>query len=385
MVLFEQNADGAIPPASITKILTLYLVYEAMERGELGPNDLVKVSVRAARTGGSRMFLKAGSTVTVEQLIKGMAIFSGNDACVAIAEHISGSVPRFVARMNLKARQLGMSRSYFLNPNGLPAKGQVTTARDIAKLSLAYLRRFPESLSVHSMQSYTYNKVTQSNRNRLLGKCYGVDGIKTGWICASGYHVSATARRQGTRLIAVVLGARSPGIRTVESYKLLEAGFTQLGLPSPAPLEVKTAALHSSDEGSSCEVTPKSKNLGKSSVRKAKGRSTGRSASVRGTSRKAAASQTSKPASTARRSVQETARTKTVGKSQAISGGSTKSRVTSKPVSTKGKGLTSNKNSAKGTAPQPCSPTKQDSAPPAKAVAKPTTSAKSSARSQATP
>ncbi len=230
-VLFEQNADYPIPPASITKVLTLYLVFEAIKEGQVHLWDQVEISSRAASTGGSRMGLRAGTRVPLEELIKGMAVVSGNDACVAAAEHIGGNVERFVKRMNAKARDLGMSNSRFMTPNGLPAPGQLTTARDIAKLSTVYLRRFPESLTIHSMQQYSYGKNTHHNANRLLGKCPGVDGLKTGFVCASGYNISATAKRSGTRVLAVVMGARTPWIRLAETEKLIEAGFRECGAP----------------------------------------------------------------------------------------------------------------------------------------------------------
>jgi len=182
------------------------------------------------------MHVRAGTEVPLEELIKGMAVDSGNDACVAAAEHISGSVEDFVAAMNRKARELGMNNSNFVNPNGLPAKGQVTTARDMAKLSAAYLQRFPESLRVHSMRCYTYNNITQRNRNRLLGTCPGVDGLKTGWIVASGYNLAATAKRGNTRLLAVLLGAPTPGARAEETARLLEDGFERVASNSPDSL-----------------------------------------------------------------------------------------------------------------------------------------------------
>jgi D-alanyl-D-alanine carboxypeptidase len=226
--IYEQNADAAIAPASITKVLTLYLVFEAIREGRLHLWDNVKVSSRAAQTGGSRMGLRNGDIVPVGELIKGMAVVSGNDACVAIAEHMSGSVEAFVEQMNAKARQLGMNDSTFNTPNGLPSKGQLTTARDIAKLSVTYLRRFPESLNIHSMQSYTYRTTTHRNANRLLGTCQGVDGLKTGFVCAAGYNLTATAVRGDHRLVAVVLGAPSPGIRAAETAKLLQEGYDTL-------------------------------------------------------------------------------------------------------------------------------------------------------------
>jgi D-alanyl-D-alanine carboxypeptidase len=232
-VLFEQNADAEIPPASITKILSLYLVFEAIQEGRAHPWDKVRVSSLAARTGGSRMGLRTGDVVTLEELIKGMAIVSGNDACVAVAEYIEGSVPAFVRKMNAKAKALGMNYSVFLTPNGLPAKGQVTTARDIAKLSIAYMQRFPEALAIHSTCTYTYRSTTHHNANRLLGRCPGVDGIKTGFVCASGFNISATAKRGDTRILAVVLGAPSPGIRARETAKLINGGYHMLALAHP--------------------------------------------------------------------------------------------------------------------------------------------------------
>jgi D-alanyl-D-alanine carboxypeptidase len=227
-VLYEQNADSPIPPASVTKILTLYLVFDAIKKGQIHPWDMVKVSRRAANTCGSRMGLRAGKDVPMEELIKGIAVVSGNDAAVAAAEHLSGNVENFVAKMNIKARELGMGNSEFMTPNGLPAKDQVTTARDLAKLSLSYIQHYPEALHIHSMTSYTYNKASHHNANRLLGTCPGVDGIKTGFVCASGFNLSATAKRGDVRLIAVVMGARAPWVRTVETEKLLEAGFQKM-------------------------------------------------------------------------------------------------------------------------------------------------------------
>ncbi len=250
-VLFEQNADLPIAPASITKILSLYLVFEAIKEGQVHLSDKVEVSRRAASTGGSRMGLKAGTRVPLEELIKGMAVVSGNDACVAAAEHISGSVDRFVAKMNAKARELGMVKTRFFTPNGLPAAGQVTTARDIAKLSTIYLHRFPESLSIHSLQAYSYGRSSHHNANRLLGRCPGVDGLKTGFVCSSGYNISATAKRGGTRILAVVMGARTPWIRLAETEKLIEAGFRECGAPHA---DVKFAM--SADSSPEVEASP---------------------------------------------------------------------------------------------------------------------------------
>jgi D-alanyl-D-alanine carboxypeptidase len=232
-VLYEQNADAQIAPASITKIMTLFLLFDAIHEGRLQLHDPVLVSSRAAATGGSRMGLKTGERVSVGELIKGIGVVSGNDAAVAAAEHLCGDVQTFVRRMNSKARELGMYNSMFMTPNGLPAAGQLTTARDLAKLSIAYLRRYPESLSIHSMTSYTYNRSTHRNANRLLGQCEGVDGLKTGFVCASGYNLAATAKRGDTRLLAVVLGAQTAGIRARETERLIEAGFQTVNGDDP--------------------------------------------------------------------------------------------------------------------------------------------------------
>lgn len=225
-VYYEQNADKQIPPASITKLLTLYIVREALEKGKLSPRKTIPVSPRAARTSGSRMRLRKGEEVTIDELIKGISVISANDACVAVAEYMGkGDASRFVREMNARAKKMGMTKTVFKNPNGLPAKGQYSTARDIAKLSIHYLKAFPESLSVHSMTSYTHNGSTHRNANSLLGRYEGADGLKTGFVCASGFNISATAKRDGTRLLAVVLGAQTPIIRQVETTKLLDYGF----------------------------------------------------------------------------------------------------------------------------------------------------------------
>jgi len=227
-ILYTENANRPVPPASVAKVLSLYLVYEALNEGKASLQDKVRVSKKAWRTRGSRMFLEPGSEVTLEELIKGVCIVSANDASVALAEHIAGNADKFVARMNAKARQLGMLNSRFMNPNGLPAKGQTTTARDIAILSRDYLRRFPQSLQIHSTQSYTYHNITQHNHNVLLTRYPGTDGIKTGFVNASGYNLAATAVQGNTRLIAVVLGSRTPGIRLRETIRLLDEGFRKV-------------------------------------------------------------------------------------------------------------------------------------------------------------
>jgi D-alanyl-D-alanine carboxypeptidase len=239
-ILYEQNADEAIPPASLTKVLTLYLAYEALQENRLNYTDTVLVSREATQESGSRMSLKPGERVIVRELMKGIAVASGNDACVALAEHLSGgsTTQPFVEAMNHKARELGMTGTTFKNPNGLPADGQVTTARDMLKLSSSYLRRFPQSLTFHSMTSYVHNNHNHHNANRLLTSYEGVDGLKTGFIRASGYNNVVTAKRGEQRIIAVVLGARSPGSRAAVTSQLLNLSFAKLHDPAAQGLAV---------------------------------------------------------------------------------------------------------------------------------------------------
>ena len=233
-VYFSQDPDERIPPASVTKVLTLYVVREALAQGKIKESTPIPVSALAIRTGGSTMSLYKGEKVPLSEIIRGISVVSANNACVAVAEYLGkGDSRRFVAQMNAKAQSIGMTRSAFKNPNGLPATGHLSTARDLAKLSASYLKRFPESLAIHSMTSHTYHGVTHRNANSLLGRYEGVDGLKTGFVCASGYNITATAKRGNTRLIAVVLGARNPIIREVETARLLEYGFMRAEADNP--------------------------------------------------------------------------------------------------------------------------------------------------------
>ncbi len=228
-VYYEHNADKTIAPASITKLLTLYLVREALAQGKLSPSTPIPVSDKAIKTGGSRMRLKRNEKVPLNELIKGISVVSANNACVAVAEYLGkGDASSFVAQMNAKAKKIGMVNSRFKNPNGLPASGQLSTARDIAKLSMAYLRTFPESLKVHSMTTHTYHGATHRNANTLLRTYKGVDGLKTGFVCEAGYNITATAKRGKTRLVAVLLGAQNSAVRQREAAKLLDFGFKRV-------------------------------------------------------------------------------------------------------------------------------------------------------------
>jgi D-alanyl-D-alanine carboxypeptidase (penicillin-binding protein 5/6) len=228
-VLYEQNPNSKIPPASFVKVMTLYLVYDAIRAGKVKMDDLVTVSERAWKrawkTDSSKMFIKVGERVKVEDLMKGVAIASGNDACVALAEHLSGSEEVFVSKMNEKAKLLGLNDSQFKNSDGMPADGQYITAMDMAILSRRYIENHPEALTLHSTTEFEYNGIRQGNRNTLLQKNIGVDGLKTGHIKESGYHLTATAKRDGQRMIAVVMGCDRVRKRAPEAQKLLEYGF----------------------------------------------------------------------------------------------------------------------------------------------------------------
>ncbi|MCJ7784840.1 MAG: D-alanyl-D-alanine carboxypeptidase [Desulfobacterales bacterium] len=228
-VLYEQNSDLRISPASFVKVMTLYLVYDAIRAGQLKTDDMVTVSERAwkrtYKTKSSTMFLKLGERVKVEDLLKGVAIVSGNDACVALAEHLSGSEEAFVSKMNEKAKSFALKDTQFKNSDGGSADGQYTTAMEMAILSKRYIEDHPEALTLHSTVDYTYNGIIQGNRNTLLQKNIGVDGLKTGHLEEAGYHLVATAKREGQRMIAVVMGCPKQSKRGPEAQELLEYGF----------------------------------------------------------------------------------------------------------------------------------------------------------------
>jgi len=230
-ILYEQNPDQQIPPASLTKIITLYLTFEALQEHRLSFTDTVLVSREASMEGGSRMNVRPGERVIVRELMKGIAVASGNDACIAMAQHLAGGedFQPFVNAMNIKARELGMTETVFKNPNGLPAEGQLTSARDMLRLSASYLRRFPQALTFHSMTTYVHNNHNHHNANRLLTTYEGADGLKTGFVQASGYNNVVTAKRGETRIIAVVLGARTAGVRAAATHNLHDIAFQRVG------------------------------------------------------------------------------------------------------------------------------------------------------------
>jgi len=249
-ILYEQNPDLKIPPASFIKVLTLYLIFDAIRAGQLKMEDMVTVSEKAWKTQGSKMFIKVGERVKVEDLVKGVAIASGNDACIALAEHLAGSEEVFSSKMNEKAKALGMKNTQFKNSHGMPADDQYTTAMDMALLAKRYVEDHPETLAIHSTTEFEYNGIKQGNRNTLLQKNIGVDGLKTGHIEESGYHLVATAKREGQRMIAVVMGCDKMKKRAPETQKLLEYGFKNFSTvqavkkgDSFGPLKVKRGKL----------------------------------------------------------------------------------------------------------------------------------------------
>ncbi|MGE5312239.1 MAG: D-alanyl-D-alanine carboxypeptidase family protein [Nitrospirota bacterium] len=231
--LYAQNPHLSIPPASLTKVLTLFLTFDAIQQGRVRLSDEVPISRKAWRTSGSKMFVKAGERVSLEELIKGIAVDSGNDASVAVAEYLEGSERAFVAKMNNKLRELNIRNTRIETVHGLPARKQYTTAADMALLARAYIQAHPESLHYHQLTSFTYRNISQHNRNRLLLQDPSVDGLKTGYTRKSGYHLVATARRGDQRLIAVVLDARNRKIREREAMRLLNLGFQQNAQTSP--------------------------------------------------------------------------------------------------------------------------------------------------------
>ncbi|MEE4378294.1 MAG: D-alanyl-D-alanine carboxypeptidase family protein [Candidatus Competibacteraceae bacterium] len=224
-LLAESGGDERAEPASITKLMTGYIVYKNLREGHIKSDDLVTISENAWRTGGSRMFVELGSKVPVEDLIMGMVVQSGNDATVALAEYIAGSESAFAALMNQQAAELGLTGSHFMNATGWPDPEHYMTTRDIAMLAYSLIRDFPDEYVKYSVQSFTYNNITQYNRNRLLTQDPSVDGIKTGHTESAGYCLAASAKREDMRLISVVLGADKKRDRFSASQTLLNHGF----------------------------------------------------------------------------------------------------------------------------------------------------------------
>lgn len=224
-IIAEHDIDQRVEPASLTKMMTVYVVDQALKSKKIKLDDTVLIGERAWRTMGSRMFLDLNSLVSVEDLLRGVIIQSGNDASVALAEHVAGSEPVFAELMNYYAKQLGMNNTHFVNATGLPDPNHYTTARDMGILGKALIRDFPETYKMYAQKEFTYKNIKQTNRNRLLWRNEDVDGIKTGHTENAGYCLVASGHKDNMRLIAVVMGTKNDNIRTDETNKLLNYGF----------------------------------------------------------------------------------------------------------------------------------------------------------------
>jgi len=224
-ILAEHESDQRIEPASLTKLMTAFVVFDELSKGSINLDDMVHVSKKAWQTGGSRMFIEVNTSVSVEDLLKGLIIQSGNDAAVALAEHVAGTEEAFASRMNDYAERLGMTNTNFTNAPGLPDPDHYSTARDLTILASTLIRRFPNYYKWYSIREFTYNDITQRNRNVLLGRDDAIDGVKTGYTENAGYCLIGSGRKDGMRLVATVTGTESPGRRAEEVHALLKYGF----------------------------------------------------------------------------------------------------------------------------------------------------------------
>jgi D-alanyl-D-alanine carboxypeptidase (penicillin-binding protein 5/6) len=226
-VLLEKNADQRIPTASMSKIMTAYVIYSYLRDGKAKTDDILPVSEKAWRTGGSKMFVPYPGQVKVDDLLQGMIIQSGNDACIVLAEGLAGSEQAFVEKMNETAQKIGLKDSHFANADGLPAPDHYSTARDLAKLAIYYVKDFPEYYKYEAVKDFTYNGIKQGNRNPLLYKDMGADGIKTGHTDEAGYGLVGSAVRNGRRVIFVLAGMRSMKERAQESERVLDWAYRE--------------------------------------------------------------------------------------------------------------------------------------------------------------
>jgi D-alanyl-D-alanine carboxypeptidase (penicillin-binding protein 5/6) len=224
-VLFEKNANDHMPTSSMSKVMTAYMVFEALKNGSLHLNDKFIISKKAWQTGGSKMFIKVGDKVAVEDLIRGLLIDSGNDAAVALSEGLGGSEEAFVKAMNIRAHEIGLTNSHFVTASGLPDPDHYSTARDLAVLAYRIITDFPEYYHYFSEKEFTYNKIRQPNRDLLLGNVRGVDGLKTGHTEVGGYGLMSSASRDGRRVIIVLNGMSSIQERKDEGVRLMEWAF----------------------------------------------------------------------------------------------------------------------------------------------------------------
>jgi serine-type D-Ala-D-Ala carboxypeptidase (penicillin-binding protein 5/6) len=224
-VLAAAAENDRFEPASLTKLMTAYLTFAAIRDRKLDLAREVTVSARAAQAGGGRMFVRAGQAVTIAELLRGLIVQSANDAAIALAEAVGGSEEAFVEAMNAQARRLGLEQTHYVNATGMPAREHYASARDMAHLSAALIRDFPDFYPMYAQKEFAFNKINQANRNRLLWIDPTVDGLKTGFTEAAGYCLAASARRGERRLVSVVMGAQSDALRTAETQKLLNFGF----------------------------------------------------------------------------------------------------------------------------------------------------------------
>ena len=229
-ILFEKNADVALPPASITKLMTLLIAFEALEEGKVDWDDPVTISKKAWEMGGSQMFLLVDTEVPFGEIITGISVVSANDGCVAVAEHLYGSEEAFVEVMNKRAKELGLTKTKYKNASGLHVEGHRMSAKDIVVLSRYIIENFPKILELESMPEYTYNDIQQKNRNPLIGTFPGADGLKTGWTNEAGYCLVGTALKDDMRLLSVVLKTDSEEERLKASSELLNYGFMNFTL-----------------------------------------------------------------------------------------------------------------------------------------------------------
>lgn len=224
-IVAESNSEQRLPPASLTKMMSSYLVVDEIEKGRITEDAMVNISVKAWKMGGSRMYVKEGTQVSVIDLLRGVIIQSGNDATVALAEYVSGNEDAFVDSMNQKAAQLGMTNTHFENSTGWPAEGHLTTAKDLAVLARSIINDHPTHYPLYAEKYFFYNNIRQPNRNLLLNRDETVDGLKTGHTEEAGYCLVASSKRENTRFIAVVMGTESENARAAETQKLLAYGF----------------------------------------------------------------------------------------------------------------------------------------------------------------
>ena len=237
-VLYSRNADKKLYPASLTKIMTLYLLFEAMQTGKVSKNTKMKVSKVAAGRSPSKLYLKVGHSISVENAILALVTKSANDVATVVSEHLGGTEREFAKKMTRKAKALGMTRTTFKNASGLPNRAQVSTARDMAKLAIAMRRDFPQYFHYFSNTHFVWNGRKYKNHNRLLTSYKGTDGIKTGYINASGFNLVATVQRNGVRLIGVVFGGRTGRTRDKHMVSLLSKQFGRI-----KPVQVRSARL----------------------------------------------------------------------------------------------------------------------------------------------